>query len=246
MYEGMIAETVRIWGNECDLIDTYIARPLGKGPFPGVVLIHHMPGWDEGQKEIARKFAYHGYICIAPNLHHRMGFGDIDDAVAAVRAAGGTPDAQFLGDFRGAIHYLKSLSYHNGKIGCIGFCSGGRQAYIAACNVPELDTAIDCWGGKVVMEPADISERQPISPIEMTPQMNCSILGIFGNEDSSPSIQEVNEIESALQKHKKKYQFYRYDGAGHAFVNSYRPSYCPEQALDAWGKIFNWLQNSLM
>ena len=70
-------------------------------------------------------------------------------------------------------------------------------------------------------------------------------MGIFGNEDTSPSIEEVNEIELTLEKYQKEFQFYRYDGAGHAFVNSYRPSYRPEQALDAWGKIFNWLQNSL-
>ena len=59
-YEGLIAETVNIRGHNGDLIDAYMARPLGAGPFPAVVLIHHMPGWDAASKEMARKLAYNG------------------------------------------------------------------------------------------------------------------------------------------------------------------------------------------
>jgi carboxymethylenebutenolidase len=144
MYEDMLAETVRIQGHRDEEIEGYLARPLGWGPYPDVVLIHHMPGWDEASKEMVRKLAYNGYACVAPNLHDRLGPGDLDDILAAVRAAGGTPDAQFLGDFRGAMDYLRSLPYQNGKIGCIGFYSRGRQAYIAACKVAGLDAAVDC------------------------------------------------------------------------------------------------------
>ncbi len=71
MYESMIAENINIRGHNNDLIETYLARPLGEGPFPGVVLIHHYPGWDEASKEMIRKFAHHKYIGIMPNLHHR-------------------------------------------------------------------------------------------------------------------------------------------------------------------------------
>ncbi|KPV51583.1 carboxymethylenebutenolidase, partial [Kouleothrix aurantiaca] len=63
MYEGMIAETVAIPGSGGELIGAYMARPLGAGPFPGVVLAHHMPGWDEWYREATRKFAHHGYVC---------------------------------------------------------------------------------------------------------------------------------------------------------------------------------------
>ena len=160
MYEGMLAETVRVRGHNGDEIDGYFARPLGAGPFPGVVLIHHMPGWDEGSKEMVRKFAYHGYACISPNLHYREGPGDLDDVVAAVRGAGEVPDDRFVGDFEGAMTCLRSLPYHSGKIGAIGFCSGGRHAYIAACRVPGLDAAVDCWGGRVIMSPDGLTERQ--------------------------------------------------------------------------------------
>ena len=238
MYEGLIAETVRIKGNNGDTIDAYLARPLGSGPYPAVVLVHHMPGWDEASNEMVRKLAHNGYVCISPNLHHRMGPGDVDDVVAAVRAAGGPIDSQFLGDFEGAMDYIRTLPYHNGKIGCIGFCSGGRQSYIAACKVSGLDAAVDCWGGRVIMKPEDLTERMPVPPISMTADMSCPILGIFGNDDASPTPAEVDETEEVLKQHGKNYEFHRYDGAGHGFFAVDRPGYRPEQATDAWKKVF--------
>jgi hypothetical protein len=74
-YEAMSAETVNLRGHEGDLINGYLARPTGPGPYPGVVVIHHMPGWDEATKEITRKSAHHGYAAIDPNLHFREGQG---------------------------------------------------------------------------------------------------------------------------------------------------------------------------
>ena len=71
MYEGMLAETTAITSTSGDVINAYFARPLGAGPFPGMVLIHHMPGWDEWYREATRKFAHHGYATLSPDLYHR-------------------------------------------------------------------------------------------------------------------------------------------------------------------------------
>ncbi len=239
-YDGLLAESIRMKGHDGEEVDAYLARPLGAGPFPGVVLIHHMPGWDEASKEMVRKFAFHGYVCISSNLHYRVGPGSLDDVVAAIRTAGGTPDEVFLGDFRGMMAYLRTLPYHNGKIGCIGFCSGGRQSYIAAANVPDLDAAVDCWGGRVVMAPEDLNDRQPVAPIDMTPNISCPVLGLFGNDDMAPSPEQVDQQEEALKANNKTYEFHRYDGAGHGFFAVDRPSYRPEQATDGWRHVFNW------
>ena len=96
-YEGMIAETVSMRGHNGDTIGAYVARPLGSGPFPGMVVIHHAPGWDEWYRECTRRFAHHGYVAISPNLYHRDGHGTPEDVGAKVRAAGGAPDARVLG-----------------------------------------------------------------------------------------------------------------------------------------------------
>src|SRR5438034_9320527 len=118
VYEGLLAETVTMEGHNGDQIEAYFARPLGLSSSPGVVVLHHMPGWDEATKEITRKFAHHGYAAIMPHLHYREG-GDAspDDAAAATRAAGGVPDDRCIGDVEAAMKYLRALPYANGKIG---------------------------------------------------------------------------------------------------------------------------------
>ena len=120
MYEGMLAETITIHGAGGDVINAYFARPLGAGPFPGIVLLHHMPGWDEWYREVTRKFAHHGYAALCPNLYAREGHGAPEDVAAKVRGAGGVPDDQVVGDAAGAMRYLRSLPYSNGKVGLFG------------------------------------------------------------------------------------------------------------------------------
>jgi len=237
----MLAETIFHTGHDGDNIQAYLARPLGSGPYPSVIVIHHMPGWDEASKEIARKFAYHGYVAIAPNLHYREAPGaSPDDAAAAVRAAGGVPDARCIGDVKGSANYLRSLPYANGKVGVIGYCSGGRQVYIVACNIPSLDAAVDCYGGRVVMAEDNLTNRMPVSPINMTPDMNCPILGLFGAEDANPDTQQVQVIEQELKRNNKNYEFHTYENAGHGFFSIDRPSYNVEAAVDGWNKIFDF------
>jgi hypothetical protein len=130
-YEGMLAETVTVLGHGGDAIHAYFARPTGPGPFPGVVLLHHMPGWDEWYKEATLRFAHHGYAAIAPDLYCRVGHGSPDDVAAKARADGGVLDDQVVGDAAGAAAFLRGQPTSNGKVGVIGSCSGGRHAFLA-------------------------------------------------------------------------------------------------------------------
>lgn len=244
-YEGLIAETVRHRGADGDVISAYFARPIGPGPYPNVIVVHHMPGWDDATKEMTRKFAFYGYNAICPNLYSRVGEGEPDEVAAVARAAGGKADSEFLGDTRGALEYLKSLPYSNGKVGIIGFCSGGRQSYLAACKIPELDAAVDCWGGRVIASEDQLTERQPVAPIDYTAEMSCPLLGLFGNDDQSPSPEDVNKTEEELKKHGKEYEFHRYDGAGHGFFAVDRPGYRPVQATEGWREVFRFYEKHL-
>src|ERR1700750_366369 len=90
-YRGMTCENVTIKGYNGTPITAYVARPSGPGPFPGVVLVHHLPGWSELYIETTRRFAHHGYMAICANLYHREGGSDAnpDDVAAKVRAEGG-------------------------------------------------------------------------------------------------------------------------------------------------------------
>jgi len=239
-YEGQIAETVTFIGDKSDRIEAYAARPLGPGPFPGVVVIHHNPGWDAWTKEVVRKFAHHGYNAIAPHLFSRHGPGSPDDLAAKSRAAGGPPDDQVVADCVGAAGWLRSLATANGKVGVIGFCSGGRQTYLCACRAPDVfDAAVNCWGNGVIVDDKSlITPQRPVPAIDYTPSLKAPLLGIFGNEDRNPTPDQVNRLEAELKKHGKVYEFHRYDGAGHAFFGTDRPAYRVEQANDGWKQVF--------
>jgi carboxymethylenebutenolidase len=242
MYEGQLAETLTITGHNDDPIEAYGARPLDRVGVPSMVVIHHMPGWDEWSKEVVRKFAHRGYAALSPHLFSRHGPGNWDDLAAAARAAGGASDAQVMGDISAAAAWLRQQPYTNSKVGVIGFCSGGRQAYVAACKVDNIDAAVDCWGGRVVAARNELNERQPQAPIDMTPEMHVPLLGIFGNDDANPDPAQVNTTEEALKRAGKTYEFHRYDGAGHGFFATDRPGYRPEQAVDGWKKVFAFLE----
>ena len=244
LHPAMSAETIQITGHNGDAIDAYVAKPAEGGPFAAVLVAHHMPGWDEWCIEVARRFAHHGYLAVCPNLHHRQGPGTPAEMSARVRDDGGQRDAFVLGDLQGALDHVRGLPDATGKVGIIGFCSGGRVAYMAGCNL-ELDAAVDCWGGNVIPTPDRINENQPTPVIEMTPGMRCPILGLFGNDDANPDVEQVNAIESELLKHGKDYEFHRYDGAGHAFFNWAGASHRPQQAADGWEKVFDFYQRHL-
>ena len=245
MFEAMVAETIGIAGHNGDTIAAYHARPIVATPVPGVIVIHHMPGWDEWSKEVTRKLAYHGYAAICPHLYSRHGPGRWDDVAAAARAQGGVSDAQVVGDAEGAAAFLRAQPDSNGKVGVIGFCSGGRQAYMLACKIPSLNAAVDCWGGRVIVSPEQLTENQPVAVIDMTRDMSCPLLGIFGNDDANPDVEQVNLIEDELKRYNKEYEFYRYDGAGHGFFAVDRPGYRPEQAVDGWKKVFAFFEKHL-
>ena len=233
----MTSETIEIIGHAGDEIEAYIARPTGEGPRGGVVVIHHMPGYDRGSKEIVRRFAELGYDTIMPNLYWREAPGAApDDAAATARAQGGVPDRRLLGDVGGAVGYLRSLPTSNGKVGVIGYCSGGRQSVLAGCNL-ELDAAVDCYGAFVTGVPPEGFPLQVTNLVDQLPNLRAPLLGLFGNEDQFPAPAQVDELEEILQANGKTYEFHRYDDAGHAFFAVDRPSYRPAAAADGWERI---------
>ncbi len=244
-YEGMIAETISIPGYQGDSIRAYYSRPLGAGPFPALVLIPHMPGWDEFNRETARRFTQHGYSVLCPNIYERFGHGTPREVSMRAREAGGVSDACVMGDCDGALRFLRNQAHSNGKAGVIGMCSGGRHTFLAACTLDGVDAAVDCWGGGVVCPPEMLTPACPVAPVDYAADLSCPLLGIFGNEDKSPTPEDVNQLEAVLKDLGKDYQFYRYDGAGHGFWSYDSPLYRQEQAMDSWNKTLDFLDRHL-
>lgn len=232
----MRTQTIRITGHGGDEVEAYLARPDGDGPRGGVVVIHHMPGYDRATKEIVRRFAELGYDAICPNLYWREAPGaDPADAAATVRAAGGVPDERLVGDVGGAAAHLRELPTSNAKVGVIGYCSGGRQSVLAACNL-DLDAAVDCYGAFVTGTPPEGAPMRR-NLVDQLPNLRAPLLGLFGREDAYPSPEQVAELDEILTANDKPHEFHSYDGAGHAFFSVDRPAYRVEAANDGWEKI---------
>jgi carboxymethylenebutenolidase len=234
------AETVHLKGAGGDEIEAYQAVPLDGGARGGVVVIHHMPGYDQATKEITRRFAASGYLAVCPNLYTREAPGaEPDDAAAVARANGGVPDERLLGDLAGAAEHLRGLPGSNGKVGTIGYCSGGRQSFLAGLAL-DVDAVVDCYGAFVT---GTVPEGFPLQVEPLTDrigELRCPVLGLFGAEDKYPSPEHVAELEQALTAAGKTFELQTYENAGHSFFAVDRPAYRPEAATDGWRRILDF------
>ncbi len=241
----VVSDEILFPGAGGDWIQGFYARPAGPAPYGSVVVIHHMPGYDEATKEIAFRFARHGYAALMPNLYYREApNASPDDASAIARSRGGVPDDRLVGDVGGARTFLISQPGSNGKSGVIGYCSGGRQAFLSACSLP-FDAVVDCYGAFVVRQPPAEHSLNLTPVISQAPNLACPVLGLFGAEDRFPAPDEVSELDAELTRLGKEHDFHSYEGAGHAFFNTGAPSYRPEAAKDGWSKIFAFFERRL-
>ncbi len=235
--DAMTAGSVTVAGADGDEIEAYLASPAASRTRGGVVVIHHMPGYDRATKEITRRFAELGYHAICPNLHWRDAPGAApDDAAAASRANGGVPDSRLVGDVAGAAAFLRALPTSNGRVGVIGYCSGGRQSVLAACRL-DVDAAVDCYGAFVTGEPPAGYPIRVTNLVDELPGLRAPLLGLFGEQDANPSPERVAELEQILAASGKEFTLHSYPDAGHGFFATDRVSYRVAAANDGWERI---------
>jgi len=195
-------------------------------------------------QKVGTPLTQHGYAVICPNIYDRYGDGYPDVVSGKVREAGGVPDETVIGDCEGSLNFLRSHPNSNGKVGVIGMCSGGRHAFLAACKL-DFDAVVDCWGGGVTATKEELTPARPVAPIDYAADLDCPILGIFGNEDFSPTPDQVNILEETLKELGKDYEFHRYDGAGHGFWYYHNQMYRQEQAMDSFAKVMDFFEKNL-
>jgi carboxymethylenebutenolidase len=245
MTHNLRADTITMKGYGGDEIEAYLATPTDVERCGSIVVIHHMPGYDEATKGIARNFAANGIAALMPNLYHREAPGaSPDDAAATARSLGGVPDERLVGDVAGAMAHLQSLTISNLKVASIGFCSGGRQSFLAGCRLP-LNAVIDCYGAFVSIAPPSESGPPAKAIIEEVDSLSGPLLGLFGAEDMFPSPAQTEMLAAALTKANKEFTFRTFEGAGHGFFAADRPSYRFEAANEGWKEVFRFLERTL-
>ena len=182
----MEAGTITITGHEGDEIEAYLARPPGGAPYGGVVVIHHLPGYDagdEGDRAPVRGQRVRGDV---PEPLLPRGARREPGRRGRRRArAGRHPGRAARRRRRTAPPAPAGLPDANGKVGVIGHCSGGRQAFLAACSLP-LDAAVDCYGAFVVDEPPAEFPLHGQAAARLAAELSCPLLGLFGADDKLP------------------------------------------------------------
>lgn len=227
-----------------DSVPAYVARPAEAGAFPGIIIVHGVHGLEEHIKDVARRFAVHGYVAIAPALFSREAFiacVEEEDVKKSVEWTRRRPDAQTVGDLTGALTFLQQQPYVNGQIGLIGFCSGGRAALVFACSTTALRVFVNCYANGIMLQ----NEVNPVPAIDRVKDLSCPMLGMFGADDTNPSPADVERLRQELEKHRKLHEIVIYKHAAHAFFSDTRSSYRPAASHMAWGRMLEWFSRYL-
>jgi carboxymethylenebutenolidase len=230
-----------------DNLPAYLARPGQQGRHPGIIVIHEAFGLVEHIRDIARRFANIGFVAMAPDLYARSGAPDPSDMGSVFPKMFGLEDAQVVKDLEGAAAHLRGLPEASGKVGCIGFCSGGRQTLLFACSSRSVDAAVDCWGGFIsrATPEAQTTPQRPTPVIDLVDRLGCPLFAAFGAEDQNPSPTEAEELRRRVERAGKTATVKVYPDAGHAFLADYRPSYREGPAFALWGDATAFLRQHL-
>ena len=240
---GVVTDPSRIKGGVIALpsggtnIAAYLATPNQPGNYPGIVVIQEAFGLVDHICDLARRFANIGYNAVAPALYWRRG-APKDPAVMeqVFPVMFGLPDNEAVQDLEAAADYLNAIAGATGKVGAIGFCSGGRHTLLFACSSSKVDAAVDCWGGFInrATPDAETTPARPKAPLDMVGQLHCPLFGVFGVEDQNPPPEMEAELKKRAAAANKNVTTKIFQAAGHAFLADYRPSYREGPAHDLW------------
>src|SRR4029077_17499947 len=183
-----------------------------------------------------------------PALYWRRGGQKNPDNFDDVRPVMfGLPDSEAVQDLEAAAAHLRALPGATGKVGAIGFCSGGRHTLLFACSSSKVDAAVDCWGGFIqrATPDAETAAARPKAPLGTVGQLHCPLFGVFGVENQNPPVALEAQLKQRAQAAGKDVQTKIYNGAGHALLADYRPSYREGPAFQLWGDILVYFDKHL-
>jgi carboxymethylenebutenolidase len=221
-------QTVSFQG-ERDRLEGYIARPVGDGPFPGVVIIHEAFGLNENMQDIARRFADEGYFAFAVDL-----FAGRNRAVCMARFIGGmlrgTPERFGIGDLKASLSVLAEQPSVDGeRVGAIGFCMGGGFAVAWACTDDRLKAIAPFYG---------VNPR-PLSAVARS----CPVVGSYPEKDFTA--RSGRKLDAELERQGVPRDVKVYEGARHSFFNDQGRSYDPGASEDAWRRTLAFFEEHL-
>lgn len=221
--------TAQLRGESIDLAGTkaYLSLPEGKGPFPGIIVIHEWWGLNDNIKHWTDRLASAGYAALAVDLYGGVVATNRDDAMKAVKAV---EPPKALAVIKSAFEFLGSdARIMATKRAVIGWCFGGGYSLQTALAIPQLDGAI-IYYGQLETDPAKLAA------------IKARVLGIFGKRDTGIPPETVAKFEAGLKQAGVRAEIHSYD-ADHAFANPSNPKYDEKSAADAWNHVLAFLSS---
>ena len=194
--------------------------------------------------DVARRFAQAGFVTLAPDLYSRVGAPDPQDRDDVYRKVLSLRDDDCVRDLELSAAHLRAMPSANGRVACLGFCSGGRNALLLACRSRAVQAAVDCWGGFITAASpaARTTAERPVPPIDLFGQLNCPFLAVSGAQDTEPSPAHAALLRERGAEAGASVRVEVFDGAGHAFFADYRPTYVAEAAFRLWPMLLDFLR----
>lgn len=187
-------------------LTAYIKKPKGTGPFPAVIVFMHRPGNDNAMQKVVDDLAKAGLVGVCHDSYRNETIRETYN------------DQTIFEDFEASLKYVKDLEYVDAnKVSIMGFCMGGRHAYLAAARYPELKSVVAFYGF-----PGQGTEPSA-TPMNVVSDMSMPVLGIFGRQDHLFPFEDVEQFRELLHKQSTNNKVVVYDDVGHGFLNPYSP-----------------------
>ncbi len=217
-------------------VDAYVAFPAQAGNHPALILLQEAFGVNHHIRNVAERLSKEGYAVIAPDLFHRTAkrieiaytdFASVAPHFQAVTNEGLTSDLIACYD------WLKNQAVINSsKIGCIGFCMGGRVAFYANAILP-MAASVSFYGGRTD------------AIVHLAEKLHGPQLFFWGGLDKHISEDSINTVINAMKKAGKDFTNVVISYADHGFNCDERSSYHPLAAKEAWAHTIAFLNNRL-
>jgi carboxymethylenebutenolidase len=219
-----------------DPMNLVISQPDLSGALPAVVVIQHQYGVDKFMEEMTERFAREGFFSACPDLYHRDGPDCRDDGPTR---RGRVRDENIIKDINATVAALKANKLVDGRrVAILGFCMGGRVAYLMAAASTDFKAAITWYGGSCFRRWGDGP-----TPFERTAEIRCPIQGHFGETDQNPTLEDMAKLDAELTKHGKAHEFYVYKNTGHSFMDPHHPDkYVAQSDRESWARALEFLR----
>ena len=241
---GVVTERTSYRGADGATIEVFLAGPAGTGPSPALLLGYEfwgmleVPGGGPHMRDVAQRLARAGYVAAVPDYYAARG----EQPTMEGGVIKGSPtDEQTISDLCLGVAWLAGLPrVDSDRIGCMGWCGGGRQALFLAAYCNQLRAVASFYG-----RPVNRPDKPGLSPIDLVPRMNCPVFAGYGAADKAIPVETVHKFAAAMEQARVPHEVHIFPDAGHAFMNDQRDSYVAAAAANAWQKALAFLARHL-